>query len=350
MKNNHSILTSLLVISVLLIAGCSGNAGKKTEVDVSEVAAAAEEAVDVPIDNETLLLIKDLADNGDYVNSREFPSLIKASVVHESLGTNIHIIDLRAPLLYSQGHIKGSVSKRFEDLPEYFESGIKPFELDKIILVCEDGQISSYATSLLRLMGYGNVFAMRWGMSAWNAKLAEAEWLKGLSAKYEQNLEKANNERPAPKGMPELKTGLSLGEEISATRFKSVFAEGTGNVLLNADEVFGNLQQYLVINYERKDKYDDAHIPGAVRYKPNATLGFTAEMSTIPIDKIIVVYCGTGHNSAFATAYLRLLGYDARTLRYGNNAFMVDWMRKDEAKLSWLPFSEKDINDFQVVK
>ncbi len=353
MKKFHFSPIFLLLFTALLVAGCSGKAGKKTKAAESEVAvaaAAAAAAADVPIDNETLLLIKDLADNGDYVNSREFPSLIKASVVQESIGAKLHIIDLRAHLLYSQGHIKGSVNKRFEDLPAYFESGIKPFELDKIILVCEDGQISSYAASLLRLMGYGNVYAMRWGMSAWNAKLAEAGWLKGLSAKYEQNLEKTTNEKPAPQGMPELKTGLSKGEEISAARFKSVFAEGTGKVLINADEVFGNPQMYYVINYERKDKYDDAHIPGAVRYKPNATLGFTAEMSTIPTDKIVVVYCGTGHNSAFATAYLRLFGYDARTLKYGNNAFMVDWMRKDEAKLSWLPFSEKDINDFPVVK
>ncbi|MFO7369795.1 MAG: rhodanese-like domain-containing protein [Bacteroidales bacterium] len=349
MKKNQFILTSLLLLSVLLVAGCSGKAENKTKA-AEATESTASVAAEVQIDNETLLLIKDLADNGDYVNSREFPSLIKASVVQESMGANLHIIDLRPPLLYSQGHIQGAVNKRFEDLPAYFESGIKPFELDKIILVCEDGQTSSYATSLLRLMGYGNVFAMRWGMSAWNAKLAEAGWLKGLSAEYEQNLEKTTNVKPAPQRMPELKTGLSMGEEISAARFKSVFAEGTGKVLIEADEIFKDPRSFFVINYERKDKYDDAHIPGAVRYKPNATLGFTAEMSTIPADKIVVVYCGTGHNSAFATGYLRLFGYDARTLKYGNNAFMVDWMRKDEAKLSWLPFSEKDVNDFQVVK
>ncbi len=349
MKKFHST-TVLLLLSVLFFAGCSGKSGKKTEVSEAHESTAAAAVTEVQIDNETLLLIKDLADNGDYVNSREFPSLIKASVVYESMGANMHIIDLRAPLLYSQGHIKGSVNKRFEELPEYFESGIKPFELDKIILVCEDGQISSYATSLLRLMGYGNVYAMRWGMSAWNARLAEAGWLKGLSAKYEQNLEKTIHEKPVPLGMPVMNTGLSQGDEISAVRFKSLFAEGTGNVLIEADEVFKDPRSYFVINYERKDKYDDAHIPGAVRYKPNATLGFTAEMSTIPIDKIVVVYCGTGHNSAFATAYLRLFGYDARTLRYGNNSFMVDWMRKDAAKLSWLPFSEKDINNFELVK
>jgi rhodanese-related sulfurtransferase len=345
MKNVQVAFIGVLLLIDLFGSGCTGHkADKKEIVDSTAIAGR------VLIDNETQLLLKELADNGDYVNSREFPSLIKATVVKESLGSNILIIDLRTPLLYSQGHIKGSVNKRFEDVPAYFETGIKPFEFNKIVLVCEDGQISCYAASLLRLMGYGNVYAMRWGMSAWNRQLAEKEWLKGISGKYETRLEQTTNEKPVAKEMPALKTGLTSGVEISAARFKNIFAEGTENVLITADEVFSNPQQYFVINYERKDKYDDGHIPGAVRYKPNATLGFTTEMATIPVNKTVVVYCGTGHNSGFVTAYLRLFGYDARTLRYGNNGFMHDQMVKQDAKLSWLPFSGLDINDFPVVK
>jgi rhodanese-related sulfurtransferase len=161
-------------------------------------------------------------------------------------------------------------------------------------------------------------------------------------------IEKEENSRPAGGKMPELNTGLTTGNEITDVRFKKVFEEGITDVLINADEVFQDPSKYFVINYERKDKYDDAHIPGSVRYKPNATLGFIEEMGTIPADKTVVVYCGTGHNSAFATAYLRLLGYDARTLRYGNNSFMYDWMKKDAAGLSWLPFTEAEVNNFEV--
>ncbi len=108
--------------------------------------------------------------------------------------------------------------------------------------------------------------------------------------------------------------------------------------------------KYFIINYERKDKYEDGHIPGAVRYKPEATLGYTMEMATIPYDKTVVVYCGTGHNSGFATAYLRLFGYDARTLRYGNNGFMFDKMVRQRVQLSWLPFTTAEVNNFETVK
>ena len=71
---------------------------------------------------------------------------------------------------------------------------------------------------------------------------------------------------------------------------------------------------------------------------------------SIPRDRSIVVYCGTGHNSGFATAYLRLFGYDARTLRYGNNSFMYDKMIKQRTALSWLPFTSAEVNNFDVVK
>jgi len=217
-------------------------------------------------------------------------------------------------------------------------------------VVSEDGQIACYATCLLRLKGYGNVYAMRWGMSAWNNKFAQEGWLKGVSGKFESKLENTVNERPSALTMPELKTGLSTGSEIAAARFSKLFEEGTGDVLITADEVFGNPQKYYIINLERKDKYDDGHIPGSVRYKPEGTLGFTDEMASIPTDKPVAVYCGTGHNSGFATAYLRLLGYDAHTLKYGNNGFMHEKMIKQRTTLSWLPFTSEDVNNFDVVK
>ena len=334
----------IIAFFLAVISGCTGNkAGKKQEALINV-------PVNPSIGNETLLLLKDLEENGDYVNSQYFPSLIKASVVKEELGKNNLIIDLRGPEPFSKGHIKGAVNKQFKELPEYFETAIKPFEFERIILVCDDGQVSSYATSLLRLMGYGNVYALRWGMGGWNKSYAAESWMKGVSGKYENKLEVTVNEAPDPSGMPEIKSGLSSGKEISEERFRKLFEEGTENILISADEVFNDPTKYFIINLERKDKYEDGHIPGAVRYKPESTLGFTDVMSTIPIDRIVVVYCGTGHNSGFATAYLRLFGYDAKTLRYGNNSFMYDRMVKEKAALSWLPFTLAESNDFEVVK
>lgn len=336
----YILFVSLLSISVM---SCRSGGNEKKAAETVETPSPV-------IGQETSLLLKDLEENGDYVNSQYFPSLIKASVVFEELEKNNLIIDIRTPEFYSKGHIKGAVSKNFSEIPEYFETGIRPFEYDRIIMVCDDGQISSYTTALLRMMGYGNVFALRWGMGGWNRNYAQDGWMKGVSGKYEGRLETVTIEAPKPAGMPELLTSQTAGKDISDARFGKLFEEGTGEVLVTADEVFSDPGKYFVINLERKDKYDNGHIPGAVRYKPESTLGFPEVMATIPYEKPVVIYCGTGHNSAFATAFLRLFGYDARTLRYGNNSFMYDKMIKERTILSWLPFTLAESNDYPLVK
>ena len=347
MKGRISSFAFLLALLSVFAVGCTGNKGEKKSEPVKETAIT--EPVPPP-GQETLLLLKELETNGDYVNSQQFPSLIKASIVYEELGKNNLVIDLRPQEVYSRGHISGSVNRKFSELPEYFETGIKPFEYDKIILACEDGQLSSYTTALLRMMGYGNVYAMRWGMGGWNKSYAEDGWISGSSGKYEDRLETENRETPAPGTMPDLSTGLTTGKEIADARFKKLFEEGSAEILVTADEIFSDPSKYFVINLERKDKYDAGHIPGAVRYKPESTLGFPDMMATIPSDRTVVIYCGTGHNSAFASAFLRLFGYDARTLRYGNNSFMYDRMVSEKTTLSWLPFTLAESNDFPVVK
>jgi rhodanese-related sulfurtransferase len=221
MKKLYSSIVHGYLLLILLFGGCSENrVTKKTDISSQPVATKVKKPV--VISDETSLLLKDLKENGDYVNSQVFPSLIKASIVYESLGKNILVIDLRTQNQFSEGHIKGAVNKKFTELPLYFEKGIKPFTYDKIIMVCEDGQVSSYTTSLLRLMGYGNVYAMRWGMSAWNKKFAQEAWLKGVSGKFESKLENTINQKGDLKGMPELKTGMTTGEEIGSARFRKL--------------------------------------------------------------------------------------------------------------------------------
>lgn len=346
MKKERIILPVFFVL--LIVAGLTQCRGKKegTEGNTAVVSSAG---IPEPV-SESSLLLNELEKNGDYVNSRNFPSLIRASVVYEELDGNNLVIDLRDRQSYLQGHVRGAVNVSFRDIPDYFESAIRPFEYERIIMVCGGGQLSGFTASLLRLMGYGNVYAMRWGMSGWNMDCARESWLRGISGKYENQLETTVNEAPAPAEMPDLKTGYHSGDEILDARIRKLFAEGTDSVLISAGEVFKNPGQYFIINFERKDKYEDGHIPGAIRYKPDATLGFPGVMSTIPPDQVVVVYCGTGHNSGFATAYLRLFGYDARTLRYGNNSFMYDRMIRDKTRLSWLPFTSAESENYPLVK
>jgi rhodanese-related sulfurtransferase len=340
------IIYSLMFAVFFGLIACSSQ-GKQEEVKV-----VVQPTIDPAqlIGEESKLLLAYLNEMGDYVNSRNFPSLIKASAVYEGLGEKQLIIDIRNPDDFIKGHIEKAVNIDFKEIPEYFESKIVPFEYDKIILVSEDGQTSSYTTCLLRLMGYGNVYSMRWGMSSWNNDFAKENWLKAIDSKHQEKLETQTNEKAAPQKLPELNTGKTKGEEILLARAHQLFAEGLEPAHTNADEVFAVSTDFYIMNYIRKDNYDAGHIPGAVRYKSEGTLGIVSEMCTIPTEKTSVVYCGTGHNSEFITAYLRLFGYNAKTLRYGDNGFMYDKMVAERETLSYLPFTSAEVENYPYVK
>lgn len=298
------LLIALVPLTVIIIAvSCNGGKG-----EVKQVSEPVQVASEPEIDVETTLLLKELVVGGDYVNSQDYPSLIKSSLVNDPAGSKQLILDIRTPDKFKSGHIKGAKNVSFNNLPRYFESDIKPFEYERIVLVCDDGQFSSYATALLRLKGYGNVYAMRWGMSAWNESFAQMGWLGNLSGEFESKLDTTTSVRPPASAMPVLKTGFTTGSEIADARFASLFSEEPSVSQISSAEVFADPSAFYIINLERKDKYDSGHIPGAIRYKPDGTLGFSSEMASIPYDKPVVVYCGTGHNSAFATGYLRLFG------------------------------------------
>jgi len=52
---------------------------------------------------------------------------------------------------------------------------IMPNHLHGIIIIDNTGQGATYVTSILRAIGYGNAFAMKFGMTAWNPKF-ESNW------------------------------------------------------------------------------------------------------------------------------------------------------------------------------
>jgi rhodanese-related sulfurtransferase len=286
---------------------------------------------------------------GDYVNSRVFPSMIKPETLAGDLENNVLIIDLRNEEVFQKGHIPGAVNVSFTEIPEYFQDEIRPFEYEKIVIACYHGQMSSYTTALLRLMGYGNVYSLRWGMGAWNPEIATIHgWEKEISSNHIDKLVTETFSKPEMTDYPDLNTGLTTGEEIFLARIDELFKKGFLDSRIRPEELFENPNDYFVINYERRDKYESGHIEGAVRYKPNGTLGIETEMKTIPTDREVVVYCGTGHSSAFVTAYLRLFGYNARTLIFGNNGFMHDKMLKEKATLSWQAYGDEFLYNYPL--
>ena len=75
MKKQYYLISIIALFCVFSVSGCKG---KKPEIKQEAVPVVNKPSV--AIGNETTLLLKDLKDNGDYVNSKAYPSLIKALI------------------------------------------------------------------------------------------------------------------------------------------------------------------------------------------------------------------------------------------------------------------------------
>jgi rhodanese-related sulfurtransferase len=72
-----------------------------------------------------------------------------------------------------------------------------------------------------------------------------------------------------------------------------------------------------IVSLRSADDYAKGHIPGAV----NKTFG---DVTSLPKDEDIVVYCYTGQSASFATAVLGILDYDVQNLRFGMSSWSDD--------------------------
>lgn len=335
MKQIKFLLYALFIMT-FVVTSCSNDDEVPPEViNESEVLVQYLESPDSPLGK-------------DYVSS-DMPSIMAASEVKTlNVTGKVYIIDIRSAEDFGKGHIQNAHNVALGDIITHME-GINATDYDKVSIVCYTGQTAGFATSILRLKGYGNVYSMKWGMCSWN---------KDFSSKWENAVANGNAyasqfvNTDTPKGekgeLPVLSTGKTTGEDIFEARVAAVLAEGFSPAAVQNSAVFGNLANYYVVNYWNAAHYaDPGHIPGSMQYTPKEAMQYAVDLTTLPADKTLAVYCYTGQTSAFLAAYLRILGYDAKSVLYGTNAMIYDKM---VAKGGMTVFKESDIMGYEYVK
>lgn len=287
-----------------------------------------------PSKDESLLLVEYLEANGDYVNTSA-PAMIEAKDVKALMATpeRVHIIDVRNATDFANGHIEGAVNVNIPDALDYIKT-INASSFDKIVVACYSGQSASYLTALYRMLGYNNAVTLKWGYSSWNQDFDK--WTANVGNSKATQMTTTPSLMPDAGKLPTLTTGKSNGKDILESRAGLLIAEGYKPASITADEVFSNLNKYFIVNYWPDNHYmDPGHIPGAINYVPKSDLKLSAYLKTLPTDKTIVVYCYTGQTSSHVAAYLRLLGYDAKSLSYGANGMMYDLINGRTGFSTW---------------
>jgi len=324
----HKLIYSLLVV-LLISVGCAHNI---TETE--------------PTINESEILVKFLeGSDGGFINNNA-PALIKASdvMINITTGKEQYVIDIRSEVDFNLGHIKDAVNVKIKDIVSHYEANnLSAKEL--VVITCYSGQGAGYATTLLRLLGYSNVKDLFWGMCSWN-NATSSYWTSNINNTRTFQFKTSNNPKAIASSLPILNTAHSNGKDILRARIEEMLnsTDPLGDVKISNNEVYSNLDNYYIINYWPEIDYNWGHIDGAIQYTPKTSLLLETDLTTLPTDKKIVVYCYTGHTSAHIATYLRVLGYDAKSILFGVNGMAYDNM----PGIKFNP--ETEINDYELVQ
>jgi len=248
--------------------------------------------------------------------------IIDASDVNDALSA-YYVMDIRSEDDYDAGHIPGAVHSSLATVvADAADSDGKT-----IVVACKTGQSAAHAVVALRLSGYADAKSLKWGMSGWNGDfdlwtantadigVGHANWSMGATTAL------------TPHDYPLLVTTAQDGAGILAERVAAMLAGGFKGV--DADDVLASPGDYFINNYWAQEDVDTyGHIDGAYRINP-LTLD-TNEFMYYDPDETVVTYCWTGQTSSIITAYLTVLGYDAKSMKFGVNALIHSELEKSK--------------------
>jgi rhodanese-related sulfurtransferase len=276
-----------------------------------------------------------------YINdSADCPGVISADALFALLddadeGPLWTVIDIRNETYFDLGHIEGAVRSSLGTLIADLDSGLIP-ENDNYVIACYSGQSAGHAKIAMELLGYENVKTLLWGMTGWNTL-----YLDGTDTAFDKWTGKcATNIADADADV--VNNNGDLTEHVMPVLTESastVVADRVADMLENGFKgiSYTDLQalpaeDYIVVNYFGEADYmgtGDAgvpgHIDGAFQFTPYESMGISQMLKNLPSDgTLIVVYCWTGQHSSQVTAYLNMLGYNAKSLSNGSNNLFYD--------------------------
>jgi len=305
--------------------------------------------------NNSALLLRELEERGDFINSPEFPALVSAESVYNAFNSYI-IIDIRPKIEYDNGHIINSINVNSDELYEYatkIDAGTK-----SILLVSRTGQAAAYYLTLLRYAGIKNIYSLKFGIAVWNNYFAHL-WTNNFNNFIDDRAdsELANGQydfnniaqyfKPASNKLPNInlsKPNLSQ-KEITDERIKEVIALGFdeasyGNIITEntvgieyvAWKDYKTSEEFFIVCYANSELYFrpqetrgcllecSSHPWGTHLYNafyPYNDFRSSAELQSLPNNKPIIIYSFTGERSAMAVAFLKLFGYNAKSVIFG---------------------------------
>lgn len=303
MKRLLNLFLLAVVLPAFVITGCKDDPAEPTEKGNFETLKTymISKGYDLPalLDGWVIapVMIADDADKGIVADDYSIPSYV--------------VFDIRSADDFANGHIKGAINVALTDVVAKAKElgNEKPY-----LVVCKSGQTAGRATMALRLSGF-EAKVMKFGMSYWNSVFdvwtgnigdnaaGSANWVNDASATLPVN------------SFPAWESTSTDGATILAERVDAML---TADWAQASDAVLADPAGFNIYNFWTADEYTSlGHFDGAYQFKPISLDGDL--VSALPTSDLCLVYCFTGQTSSYITAWLQVLGYNAKSILYGVN-------------------------------
>jgi rhodanese-related sulfurtransferase len=237
-------------------------------------------------------------------NSRIIPQA--DAVAKVTAGEAMTLIDIRSAADYAKGHLKGAISLPWGTAALADNLKYLPNE-GQVFVYCYTGQTAGQATALLNLAGIP-ANSIRFG---WNLGISKVEGVEAVTTTTATPL---NTSRTYPVNRTieaAYKAYYSdMAGKVGTNVANNIISEAEAKKILDAKD-----SKYQFVSIRRAADFAAGHIETAV----NVPWGKDMDdlFPTLNARKTLIVYCYTGQTAGQAVATLRMLGYDAVSLRGG---------------------------------
>ena len=225
------------------------------------------------------------------------------------------VLDIRGTDDYNSGHMNGAINSSLGTILDDAAASTKP-----VLVTCYTGQTAGHAVVALRLSGHPDAKVLKWGMSGWGSSTA-GPWSGNSGDNGNNAIDNINWTTAAVAtvkefGNPTFTSTSTDPATILKERISYMLENGFKGV--TSTDVLANPGNYFINNYWPAADVDHyGHIAGAFRIQPMSLA--TGDFKNLDPNETVVTYCWTGQTSSMITAYLTVLGYDAKSLKFGAN-------------------------------
>ena len=218
-------------------------------------------------------------------------------------GEDLFIVDIRQAEAYAEAHITGAYLASWgEDL----SAKVSMLPTDQpVYIYCYTGQTAGQTVALLRMLGI-------------DAYSVQSGYTNGISQTegYEAYIDTTAAELPDAGASfdPFLLQVVEQYFTDAVDNGNNIIADTDAQALVEAGTV-------TFLDVRQADAYAEGHVQGAV----NIPFGAGMDFSDVPTNQQVIVTCYTGQTAGQTVAVLRMLGYNAVSLKGGmNNGWLAD--------------------------